>query len=155
MQEVHDVGEREGEIGHEFIENARGIRVPRRAGRRQVSGLVVGIGPDQAGEHSLRPQRGGRAQTLIDRPAAYVKDLDRVDLTALRIAFHGVALRRADDLPARWLALHASRADAVRAAGLLSPLFKDVIMPVTRNPFARNALIFGQMVKALEKSADE
>ncbi len=85
---------------------------------------------------------------------AATRNLDVVNLenlpTPFLFASNGVALKRADALPARWLALFQTREEALAATERLGGLFRHTTFPVVQNRFERNALIFAQLTAALE-----
>lgn len=85
---------------------------------------------------------------------ALARDLEVLSLDNLPTPFlfagNGVALKRADALPAKWLALFQTRQEALEATERLGGLFRHTTFPVVQNRFERNALIFAQLTAALE-----
>lgn len=91
--------------------------------------------------------------------AAAAKELEVVDVASLGTPFiyasNGIAIQRTEKLPSQWLMLFKSRDESERTSQIILELFRAGMCPPVKNPFERNALIFSQMIRALDKLAKE
>ena len=91
--------------------------------------------------------------------SAVARDVEFLNLsshpTPFIFAANGIALQHPDQLSREWVALFASRDEAINAAMRLVPHFRQVRVPQVSNRFERNALIFSQLADSVERQVGE